>query len=1478
MQLINKRYEILSLIGEGEFGYIYKVKDIKDENFPLKALKLYNFDRHNELAITNFKNEFIFLKFFPLPFVPEIYEFDKVINIDGENISTNYYFYTMKYIEGKTLNHFLNSTENYQKFDNLINNIKEKIKVILTIFSRLNLHHGDLNSKNIIIEEKDNLIYFIDLEPKSTFQDDISKYKTIFSEEFNPINFNKEVFKKYNLQNFLNIILVDEIRKKIIEVVEKIEKRNKPFIINFLKTPYEIFEIIFNFIFHLNKLFYVNTYIIDLNESFENNLFIFLNQYKKQNIDYTLIEKKIKDFIENGLEKNLKDYFIFFISFFEEISFNKNIMIYFKNYDHCSNSKIEFVKNIISNISSKNCSFIFNSHKLTKFENEDFITLNPDKSLAYENYKHYLIETISKLNLMDQDLLLNLKFQEIIKFIKNISLNNKIIFEKNSLNQLISENIQIDEEILNDYDYVNLIYLFYYIRYPINLDFIKNIAIQKLNIKAEKLDFFIDYLIKIDTIFFINDNNISLNTNLYESIFYKIIENYNLKTKIIKLILNEIENNKIESENLNLFFYIIKLHILIENYSNAFNYLYKNIFKNIQFYIAQSNENIENLNKYLQINFNQIINNYDNIKQNFLYEKDENFLKLLIILWVYNSNLNFEKKESFLTKIESNNTKIIFAKYFILGRLFLINLNTKKLDYVYNELLKINDILEEDEKIFYFIFLLEYFYHKSDFHNLENIINTIIDKYEKDNDFNNNNLVYLLCKTYINYAEIFFNKKELEGYFLYNDKAKNLSEKYKIYDILVSTYINLGIYYYYEKNDNLKLKEFFNKAQILSEKFNLTNLIPRTSNNFAAISENIQEKKIYYLKALKYATYLNDKKIILVLLYNLSKYLTPFKMKLLLKKYNKYIFTFEQLDIVTNENFLLSTIAAFYTIFKIGDFENLKKYYEKLIELENPFSQNEKNKTLYFIIKNIYEINLFDLTDERIDQISENLKMLFSYNYQDIFYFALSFFINNISEDLFKKYIIILLDSISIFYSAKDKNKEETIKQIILILNNLENKNFLSTYDNKKLFEMVKIDIPILDFLALIIKTIILINKKDPLLLKYLSIANFLYNKQKLYYNKEEYIKKTSWYYIYELLKKEIENTNIKSILPKSIRESYFYNKFDFNNFEKKIINSISLDLENGLKEISKIIINELNFDRAIFYKLKLKDGLEEEIYLQKEFTLYFDENFYGSSEPSYIPENDILKTTSIIYKKYSIKKEELVESVLLIPIFDPIKVSNNIIHENKRKSTTLYLSNPFYGYLYFDKKNNIKFNYKIDNLKLLQILISNFYFSKNEEEKYLKDHLTKFYLRNVFYTKISSYLSEENLSKKQFSLLYMDIDHFKKVNDTFGHQKGDEILIKVSSIIKENIRRSDLTCRFGGEELIAVLFNVDKKGAFKIAEKIRKRIEETKLLGDKMKVTISIGIAEYPSDGKLIEEIIKKADLNLYKAKENGRNQVIYQ
>ncbi len=163
-------------------------------------------------------------------------------------------------------------------------------------------------------------------------------------------------------------------------------------------------------------------------------------------------------------------------------------------------------------------------------------------------------------------------------------------------------------------------------------------------------------------------------------------------------------------------------------------------------------------------------------------------------------------------------------------------------------------------------------------------------------------------------------------------------------------------------------------------------------------------------------------------------------------------------------------------------------------------------------------------------------------------------------------------------------------------------------------------------------------------------------------------------------------------------------------------------------------------------------------------------------------------------------------------------------------------------------------------------------------EQKATTDSLTGLSNHRLFQQKLGEELKRADRYEKPLSLLFMDIDHFKNVNDTYGHPVGDIVLRGVANILRGEIREVDLAARYGGEEFAVILPDTDGAGAKKIAERLRRVIMAMTFSSQErsLKVTTSIGIATVPADAKTKEELIERADEALYQAKHLGRNRSV--
>ena len=163
--------------------------------------------------------------------------------------------------------------------------------------------------------------------------------------------------------------------------------------------------------------------------------------------------------------------------------------------------------------------------------------------------------------------------------------------------------------------------------------------------------------------------------------------------------------------------------------------------------------------------------------------------------------------------------------------------------------------------------------------------------------------------------------------------------------------------------------------------------------------------------------------------------------------------------------------------------------------------------------------------------------------------------------------------------------------------------------------------------------------------------------------------------------------------------------------------------------------------------------------------------------------------------------------------------------------------------------------------------------------ESNLRDPMTGLHNRRFLEEYVETLVANSQRNSQQVSILMLDLDYFKKVNDTYGHDAGDTVIKTLAKVFRQAVRASDLVIRYGGEEFMIILQNTVERSGDEVGEKIRAAVEEMKIQVPNalLQKTLSIGIADFPTDSDTFWQAVKYADVALYKAKEQGRNQVVH-
>lgn len=389
----------------------------------------------------------------------------------------------------------------------------------------------------------------------------------------------------------------------------------------------------------------------------------------------------------------------------------------------------------------------------------------------------------------------------------------------------------------------------------------------------------------------------------------------------------------------------------------------------------------------------------------------------------------------------------------------------------------------------------------------------------------------------------------------------------------------------------------------------------------------------------------------------------------------------------------------------------------------------------------------------------------------------------------------------------------------------------------------------------------------------------------------------------YQLAEK-VHNPRVKEILQRhphgtiSDFESYTFDIEALLLIYKLTAYNAELTLNSNIKEylLSKSITNGLPYLAEYFARIrglassvsnhKLDDSIKLKIKNQRYM---IEELLKNAQEMKYFNKTNFVQTLlSSQQKEIAYINKEIINS-------DNISLNGLEIFKNITKNID------FLNTLYYKNMQKLNFFYKNkiadkNFLKLLiiitcivsiiiVILVNLFYFAKIQ--KYIKkvehlnviDPMTQLYNRRFlenFITQLNTQTKEQN---EFFSILMIDIDFFKKVNDTYGHDIGDKVIIQLATVLLQNIRKSDLGIRYGGEEFMIILRYADIDAAFNVATKIKNifsQIEFHSNTNETFKKTLSIGIAEFPKHHSDVWQCIKFADSALYKAKTTGRDKIV--
>ncbi len=284
-------------------------------------------------------------------------------------------------------------------------------------------------------------------------------------------------------------------------------------------------------------------------------------------------------------------------------------------------------------------------------------------------------------------------------------------------------------------------------------------------------------------------------------------------------------------------------------------------------------------------------------------------------------------------------------------------------------------------------------------------------------------------------------------------------------------------------------------------------------------------------------------------------------------------------------------------------------------------------------------------------------------------------------------------------------------------------------------------------------------------------------------------------------------------------------------------INALQVRIVSGLQD--KKLEDAINNGAVQCAKIGIGEGIAGTVFLERKPII----TNLGSADPRFIVK-EILSNT---------------KSLLCVPLIAKGEVIG-VINITNKKHDKLFNQKD----LEFITSLANQAAIAIDNAKLYELAT--------------KDGMTKLYIYRHFYTLLENEIRRCQRYKRNMSLIMMDIDNFKRINDTYGHLTGDTILKRLAAVLQETVRKIDIPARYGGEEFVVILPETDKEDACSIAERIRKNVSQIVVKvneTENLSPTVSIGVAQYTTDAQEAKELINCADTALYFSKHNGKNMV---
>ncbi|MBW9153454.1 diguanylate cyclase [Clostridium estertheticum] len=872
----------------------------------------------------------------------------------------------------------------------------------------------------------------------------------------------------------------------------------------------------------------------------------------------------------------------------------------------------------------------------------------------------------------------------------------------------------------------------------------------------------------------------------------------------------------------------------------------------------------------------------------------------------------------------------IAIKYYL--SLQMYNDNTQLHNYTIDSLIKIamvylnkNDI----KSVIYYIKKINTMLEKTDYRSgwlkcqgIQASVYEIRQEYENVETICNSGIE--MCKgEYEGLKSIFYNHKGIvlmrigraQESLIFFKKAITICNKYNNTDELIKALDYIGVIYEYYYQDNNMATKYFLKTKKVCEKNNMSNREVDASINIAVTYFLVEKYEIslqYFIEQLgKCRKYEFELKLfycyssIAIIYLRLDDYDNAYKYYELCNKE------------ITNHPDQRENIEIFYFLaaeinYKLGDMQKAESYINKVLVL---YGNNQSILALWAqILNKCIKIYLRKNDDDLINDITNIViianKVLYVSSRLNIFYGVVILLYDNEIQE----YASIIFNEINKINIDIDVKDHRVYVKKLYVDGLIENKNSIEFFNEALEYSKKYKEIDICwkiytaigdyyfnkeDYLYAVIYYFeacgILrnINLKLPIKyrLSYIRLNNAIrpFNRFLGINNYYKNNKDTS------MLKFEQASISDEEGLMDVLEQVNHKDILKNENFIKSIKKIYSVSLHEGIHDIGDVLENlqadnlrnlELIIDYLSYITLATRGIIIIKDDDNKEYKVIAssDRKYELPQSPEKLSEilsQDKAELVTDCYQNQDATGDKnniynTIKASICIPIIMEDITEKSIVKNERRKS--IQGSKYIIGHIYIESQrvlnnlNNASMKKCTELSKVIGIIIEKYKLRLSSSVDKLTGTLTRKYLEEA----LDEQIEKSSLDESKFSLIMYDLDCFKIINDKFGHRTGDYALKRVCDVVLRNLRDTDIVGRYGGEEFIVILPDTDIYEAQLVAEKLRSKIEQEKILDNRRDVTVSLGVITCPMQGEWQGELVERVDQALYVAKQQGRNRYV--